>query len=173
MNSWLESLQGLHKMAPPPTKAAATDPLLDAILGSANDDTSVAIAERVLSIFDETGDANVPEPVGAFLKAESDERNRIPQFAPDESHADGEEMEKIGSAVWTRTYANGQVVKSMTNDPTLPGRQCFFDARGFEISRAEYLALDRATAPDLLIENSLAKIIGADESSQHPEESCR
>jgi hypothetical protein len=154
-DKWLENLQ---KNAPesPMRFESASDPLLDAVLGSANDDTSVA--EKTSKVRDD-GSGDVPEPVGSFLKAESDERNRIPQFAPDESHADGEEMEKIGSAVWTRTYANGQVVKSMTNDPTLPGRQCFFDARGFEISRAEYIALDRA--PDLVIESVLAKIVGA------------
>jgi hypothetical protein len=179
MNTWLENLKKAQYPA-----AAAPAAVLEKRAKGLNvpaefadllrvDDGDADVAGIAVSqTFDtDAPTCDVPDPVAGLVKALSDERNRIPEFAPTETpHADGEEVEITGSATWTRTYAKGELVKSMTNDPALPGRRMFFDSRGYEISRAEYQAIDKAVAPDLAIETSLAKILGVAPGDQCPEE---
>jgi hypothetical protein len=174
MNAWLENLKKAeYPAASAPTFEKHTKELnvpkefVDLLRVDDADVAGIAVSQT----FDtDAAISDAPDPVGSFLKASSDERNRIPEFIAPEPHADGEEIEVSGSATWTRTYAKGELVKSMTNDPTLPGRKMFFDSRGYEISRAEYLAIDKAAAPDLAIETSLAKILGVAPGDQCPEE---
>jgi|SRR5579862_2437078 len=47
---------------------------------------------------------------------------------------DGETIERIGKQVWTHTYRNGVLVKSMVQDPDLPGGLMHFDKNGDEIA---------------------------------------
>jgi hypothetical protein len=157
MDRWLQSLQKVAPGTPVAKAAAATPsvPLEFADLVKTDDDPDIA---------------DIPSPVEAFLAKATNARFRIPEMSTSATHADGEELEKVGGATWTHTYANGSLAKSLVIDSRLPGRQAFFDGRGNEITRAEYLKIDGA-ATEAYIETSLAKILGVAPGDQCPEES--
>jgi len=49
---------------------------------------------------------------------------------------DGQVVEKCGKQTWTYTYSNGALVRSMVQDPDLPGGSMYFDQEGNEIAAA-------------------------------------
>src|SRR5437667_11131879 len=66
-----------------------------------------------------------PDPVGDLIKAEQNKRFRITEIDP--PHTDGVETEILGKATWKHYWEGGQLVKSETWDPDLPGGYLLID----------------------------------------------
>jgi hypothetical protein len=169
MDRWLESLLKAHAPVGTAVPAAPNVPLefVDLVRVDADDVAGASVPKLYL---DDPDDSDIPSPVEAFFAKATNARFRIPEMSTSPAtHADGVELEKVGGATWTHTYANGSLTKSLVVDSTLPGRQAFFDGRGNEIGRAEYLKID-GTATEAYIETNLAKILGVSPGDQFPEE---
>jgi hypothetical protein len=143
MLSWLENLQKAMT-SPAPQSEKQSDPILSATTFDFSREDRDPSIPAVAVFDDDPGDTNLFEPVGTFLKAEENERFRIPEIAA--PHADGTVIEKSGKQTWVYTYRNGSLAKSEVHDPALPGG---------------YMVVEENATSDVIIETSLAKIIGA------------
>jgi hypothetical protein len=65
-----------------------------------------------------------------------DEQVSVPLSKAEKRHADGIEIEKHGKQTWHWHWQGGELVKSMVEDPDLPGGVMHFDRDGNEIETA-------------------------------------
>ena len=65
-----------------------------------------------------------------------DEQVSAPRSKVEKRHADGIEIEKHGNQTWHWHWQGGELVKSMVEDPDLPGGVMHFDRDGNEIEIA-------------------------------------
>lgn len=87
---------------------------------------------------EELGKIGGSEPLTVMKAMESgwDEEVSTPLAKSEKRHADGVEIEKCGKQIWYYTYVGGAIVKSMVEDPGLPGGVMHFDEDGNEIETA-------------------------------------
>ena len=81
-------------------------------------------------------DAQELEKHAGVVNARWDEQVSVPLSKVEKRHADGVEVEKHGNQTWHWHWQGGELVKSMVEDPNLPGGVMHFDRDGNEIEIA-------------------------------------